>query len=113
MRYTVIVRHPETDAPMAVLEGKPVPDWAEGLVHEDDLVTVDATADDASGDDGQGDATGDAEEPPRSGKGSAMGAWNEYAASLGIEVPADASRDDIFALVDAHKAAAGNGDGSN
>lgn len=39
-------------------------------------------------------------EPPRSGKGSGVEAWREYAASLGIEVPGDASRDDIIAVVD-------------
>lgn len=42
MRYTVVVRHPETDTATAVLAGKPVPAWAKGLVHDDDL--VDATS---------------------------------------------------------------------
>lgn len=43
----------------------------------------------------------DAEEPPRSGKGSGEDAWRAYAERLGINVPDDASRDDIIALVDA------------
>ena len=44
-------------------------------------------------------------EPPRSGKGSSTEAWQKYAASLGVEVPEDASRDDIVAAVDVHNAA--------
>jgi hypothetical protein len=36
-------------------------------------------------------------EPPRSGKGSGKEAWAAYADSLGVDVPGDASRDDIVA----------------
>lgn len=43
------------------------------------------------------------DEPPRSGKGSGLDAWVAYAESLGIEVPEDASRDDVIDLVDAGK----------
>lgn len=39
-------------------------------------------------------------EPPRSGKGSGTDAWREYAKSLGLEIPADASRAQIMTLVD-------------
>ena len=39
-------------------------------------------------------------EPPRSGKGSGVEAWREYATSLGVEVADDATRDDIIAAVD-------------
>jgi len=46
------------------------------------------------------DAAGDPQEPPRSGKGSGVEAWAEYAASLDIEVPEGASRDEIVELVD-------------
>ena len=42
-------------------------------------------------------------EPPRGGSGSGEEVWRKYADRLGLEVPADASRDDIVALVDAHK----------
>lgn len=42
-------------------------------------------------------------EPPRSGPGSGAKAWAAHAASLGIEVPDGASRDDVIALVDARK----------
>jgi hypothetical protein len=64
-----------------------------------------------SADAGDGDAPASADEPdgggepPRSGKGSSTEAWQKYAASLGVEVPEDASRDDIVAAVDAHNAA--------
>lgn len=46
--------------------------------------------------------SGDAQspEPPRSGKGSGVEAWREYATSLGVEVADDATRDDIIAVVD-------------
>lgn len=37
LRYTLIVRHPETAEPVALLAGQPVPEWASGLVHPDDL----------------------------------------------------------------------------
>lgn len=42
-------------------------------------------------------------EPPRAGRGSGLDAWVEYAESLDLEVPADATRDDIIALVDEAK----------
>ena len=48
--------------------------------------------------------TADGDEPPRSGKGSGTDTWRAYAAGLGIEVTADDNRDDIVALVDAHRA---------
>ena len=41
LKHTLIVRHPDTDAPTALVEGEPVPDWAEDLVQDDDLVTLD------------------------------------------------------------------------
>ena len=37
LRYTLVVRHPDTDAPTALLGGEEVPDWASDLVHADDL----------------------------------------------------------------------------
>lgn len=41
-----------------------------------------------------------AETPPRAGAESGVEAWRSYAASKGIEVPEDASRDDIIAAVE-------------
>jgi hypothetical protein len=45
---------------------------------------------------------GDLVEPPRSGKGSGVEVWREYAGKLGWfeSIPADASRDDIMKAVD-------------
>jgi len=52
MKYTVIVRHPDTDEPTALLAGKSVPGWAKGLVHADDL----ACGSDSGSDDGAKDS---------------------------------------------------------
>ncbi len=38
--HTLVVRNPETDAPVALVAGTPVPDWARDLVHPDDLADV-------------------------------------------------------------------------
>lgn len=48
-------------------------------------------------------AAGEDEEPPRAGKGSGRAEWAAYAASVGVEVDDDATRDDIIAAVDAAK----------
>lgn len=37
LRLTLVVRHPETDVPTALIAGDTLPDWAVGMVHEDDL----------------------------------------------------------------------------
>lgn len=37
LRLTVVVRHPETLQPVALVEGTELPDWATGLVHADDI----------------------------------------------------------------------------
>ena len=37
LRYTVVVRHPQTGEATALVAGQPVPDWATDLVHADDL----------------------------------------------------------------------------
>ncbi|MDR6574352.1 hypothetical protein J2X60_003011 [Curtobacterium sp. 320] len=46
----------------------------------------------------------DENEPARSGRGSGLPVWQAYAKSLDIEVPEDADRNAIIALVDKHKA---------
>lgn len=48
----------------------------------------------------ESDGDGDGEAPPRSGTGSGKEAWAAYAASRGIEVPEDATRDEIIDAVD-------------
>lgn len=42
-------------------------------------------------------------EPPRAGKGSGLDAWVEYAESLDLLVPENATRDEVIALVDDSK----------
>jgi hypothetical protein len=42
MKYTVIRSHPVTGVVTVLREGEPVPEWAADLVHEDDLVEVEA-----------------------------------------------------------------------
>lgn len=37
LRHTLVVRHPETLEATPLLAGAEVPEWAAGLVHEDDL----------------------------------------------------------------------------
>lgn len=41
------------------------------------------------------------EPPPRTGRGSSTDAWRSYAEALGHQVPTDAKRGDIIAMVDA------------
>lgn len=43
------------------------------------------------------------QEPPRSGKGSGVHAWQAYATHLGVQFPAEATRDELIQLVDAHQ----------
>ncbi len=59
--YTLVVRHPDTDAPTALLAGKKVPSWAKELVDEGNL--VDATSDDDEGTNGNA-GDGDKPKPP-------------------------------------------------
>lgn len=37
LKYTLVVNHPDSLTPVALLAGEPVPEWAEGLVHVDDF----------------------------------------------------------------------------
>lgn len=37
LRYTVVVRHPDTAEATALVAGSEVPEWASGLVQADDL----------------------------------------------------------------------------
>jgi hypothetical protein len=55
----------------------------------------------SSSNDSGSDGGAEKSEPPRGGEGATADAWREYATGLGIEVPEDAGRDDIVALVDA------------
>jgi hypothetical protein len=79
-----------------------VPEWAQRLITNPAAWDGDAPSfeDDEEIDE-------DAEnEPARSGRGSGLALWQGYAKSLDLEVPEDADRTAIIALVDKHKAAA-------
>lgn len=64
---------------------------------------TDSGSPDGSAPAGTGAGDGGDGEPPRAGGGSGLDAWKAFAAAQGIEVPEDAKREDIFALVDAKK----------
>lgn len=65
-------------------------------------VSLDANVDSFAANMESADAsTAEVQEPPRGGAGSGETAWRAYAAHLGIEIPEDADRGDIIALVDA------------
>ena len=90
LRYTLVVRHPETGAATALLAGEPVPAWASGLAQPDDLTP------------GAGDTDPDPDgPPPKGGRGSGVEAWTEYASTHDVEVTDDMTRDDIIAALDA------------
>lgn len=117
LRYTLVVRHPETDEPTALLVGKRVPKWAADMVHPDDLEGGDTDAsassdpDKGSGsggssssskDGGQGDnGSPEPVPPPKGGAGSGADEWRKYCAAVGVEVPEDASREDCITALEA------------
>lgn len=83
MKYTVIVRHPDTDAPTAVLVGKPVPEWAADLVHPDDI---------------EGDDKGSASKPAKPTKAEMLAEIerrNEGRSDEDRIVPASEKNDDL------------------
>lgn len=99
-----------TDAPAhEVSQGvETVPEWAQLLISR--LEAAASAAEDGSvpssdeEDQSLDEATKD--EPARAGRGSGLPVWQAYAKSLQVEFPDDATREDIIALVDTHKAAA-------
>lgn len=82
----VALRNPETGQPEVFEEGSVAPSWAADQV--DDHVFA-ATA-----------RAADGEVPPKGGAGSGKDAWAAYAASRGVEVDEDATRDDIVAALE-------------
>jgi len=73
--------------------GDELPEWAAELITNPKALAPD----DESGASPEG---GDPERPPLSGKGSGRPAWAGYAASLGVEVTHDMTREDIVAAVE-------------
>jgi hypothetical protein len=78
-----------------VVDGDPAPDAGQ---------TVDEVKDEADQQEGPSDPGGDSESvevPPQGGPGSGAPAWRQYAASQGVSVSEDASRDEIIAALKA------------
>jgi hypothetical protein len=71
--------------------GSEFPEWAEKLV-TNPLVIGEKT--EAASDESKDSSDGP---PPHAGKGSGAKVWAAYAESNGVDVEADASRDDIIA----------------
>lgn len=107
LNTNVHVHHPEKGT-VAFGPGDDVPAWATKLITRDDVWDT-GTA--VAGDDDPG--TTPTDEPPRAGAGSGEKAWRAYATEvLELEVPEDAKKADIIALVDAQKEPPRGGDGS-
>lgn len=81
--------HPETGQSVHLDKGAEVPAWVDGLVGPHLLDAADVPTERTSG------------VPPKGGPGSGRDAWAAYAAEHDVEVPADASREDIVAALDA------------
>lgn len=79
--------------------GDVVPGWVAARITNPDVWTDDP-GDDAAVADEPADGGGHDGPPPRAGKGARVEAWHAYAASIGVDVPDDATRDEIIAAVD-------------
>lgn len=95
LRYAVYLDDPEQPGEsVRFLPGDEIPEWAQALITNPNC-WVDGELPAAKSDDSEPVA------PPRAGKGSGRDEWAAYAASLGVEVDAEAGRDDIIAAIDA------------
>jgi len=94
--------HDENGAPHTFEPGSEVPDWAARKISNPNVWDGDAPVFDDENPEGDL-SEDDVDEPARSGRGSGLPVWKAYAASLDIEVPDDASRDDVIKLVDEKK----------
>lgn len=97
------ILNPETGRHVVLQAGTSVPAWAADLVtnpkaFDDADTAVDAAEPEPTGHGADDDDAPDA--PPRSGKGSGLAAWLDYAEKTGVEVPEGATRDDVMSAVD-------------
>lgn len=95
--------HDENGAPYTFEPGAEVPDWAARKISNPNVWDGDAPVFEDEPQEGEL-SEDEVDAPARSGRGSGLPVWKAYASSLGIEVPADATRDDVIKLVDEHKA---------
>lgn len=63
LKYTLVVRHPDTGVATPIVAGSEVPEWAEDLVHDDDLETTPGPSTSTS-DTGADGADGEAKKAP-------------------------------------------------
>lgn len=82
---------PDDEVPAAVARRIGAHAWAD----TSDVEDIDGDQDDGDG------SGGDVEAPPRSGRGSGIEAWRQFAEQRDVEVPAEASREDIIAACEA------------
>lgn len=95
LRYSVTVRDDRGDSHTFGPE-ETVPAWASKQITNPGAWADDKAADD-SGDPDQGDGT--VAIPPKSGRGSGIQAWMEYAAGK-VPVTGEMTRDDIIAALE-------------
>jgi hypothetical protein len=96
-----LVRHPETGTAVLLAAGGELPEWATGLVGGH-LIKGERSApgNPTANPIEQPKPAGDGP-PPKGGAGSGAPEWRAYAARKGVEVPDDASRDDVIAALSA------------
>lgn len=80
------LRNPKTGYVEVFAHGDEVPGWAADQVTDGPVIK-------------KGRAKARPEEPPKAGPGSGAAAWRDYAEQIGVEVPEDASRDEIINAV--------------
>lgn len=90
----IAVRNPATGVVETFVAGATPPAWAAERITNEAVWTSDVEVAPAA-------APADVERPPTAGKGSGRDQWAAYAATVGVEVSDNASRDDIIAAVDA------------
>jgi hypothetical protein len=78
-----------------------LPDWAAKAITNPDVWDGDPPA--AEPEPAAAAVGDDLVEPPRSGKGSGVEAWREYAEKLGYEVAEGTTREEIIAAIDAEQ----------
>lgn len=109
LKTAVAVPDPETNLPVWFQAGEVPPGWAAELITnpsawsetEPEPAAAAVTAPDAPAAPPVADAQAKQPAmPPRSGKGSGLVAWAEYARNLGVEVEDDANRDDVIAALE-------------
>lgn len=91
----VALRNPSTGVVEVFSAGTIPPAWAAARITNPRAWTADTSTPAA-----QPPTPPSPQEPPRWGAGATNAAWRDYANTLGIDVPPDATRGDIITAVD-------------